>query len=58
MSKKILLLGRASVGKSTLKEMILEGKNPDDLLIQSRAPTRGIETSIYSWLDLELSVFE
>ena len=58
MGKKILLLGRAGVGKSTLKEMIFEGKNPDDLLINSLVPTRGIETSIYSWLDLELSVFD
>jgi len=58
MGKKILLLGRAGVGKSTLKEIIFEGRDPDDLLIQSLPPTRGIETSVYSWLDLELSVFD
>lgn len=58
MGKKILLLGRAGVGKSTLKEIIFEGHDPDDLLIQSLAPTRGIETSVYPWLDLELSVFD
>jgi len=58
MGKKILLLGRAGVGKSTLKEIIFEGRDPDELLIQSLAPTRGIESSVYSWLDLELSVFD
>jgi len=58
MGKKILLLGRAGVGKSTLKEIIFEGRDPDELLILSLAPTRGIETSVYSWLDLELSVFD
>ena len=58
MGKKILLLGRAGVGKSTLKKIIFEGNNPDELLIHSLAPTRGIETSVYSWLDLELSVFD
>ena len=58
MGKKILLLGRAGVGKSTLKKIIFEGNNPDELLIHSLAPTRGIETSAYSWLDLELSVFD
>jgi len=58
MGKKILLLGRAGVGKSTLKEIVFEGRDPDELLIQSLAPTRGIETSVYSWLDLELSVFD
>ena len=58
MGKKLLLLGRAGVGKSTLKEMIFEGKNPDDLLIHSLVPTMGIETAVYSWLDLELSIFD
>lgn len=58
MGKKILLLGRAGVGKSSLKKIIFEGRNPDELLIHSLAPTRGIETSAYSWLDLELSVFD
>lgn len=58
MGKKILLLGRAGVGKSTLKKIIFEGNNPDELLIHSLTPTRGIETSVYSWLDLELSVFD
>ena len=58
MGNKILLLGRAGVGKSTLKEIIFEGRDPDELLIQSLRPTRGIETSVYSWLDLDLSVFD
>ena len=58
MGKKILLLGRAGVGKSTLKEIIFEGNDPDELLVHSLAPTMGIETSVYSWLDLELSVFD
>jgi GTPase SAR1 family protein len=58
MGKKILLLGRAGVGKSTLKGIIFEGRDPDELLIQSLPPTRGIETSVYPWLDLELSVFD
>ncbi|MBY9015542.1 MAG: 50S ribosome-binding GTPase [Candidatus Lokiarchaeota archaeon] len=58
MGKKVVLLGRAGVGKSTLKEIIFEGNNPEELMIHSLAPTRGMETSIYSWLDIELSVFD
>ena len=46
------------MGKSTLKKIIFEGNNPDELFMHSLAPTRGIETSVYSWLDLELSVFD
>ncbi len=41
-AKKILLLGRAGTGKSTIKEIIFEGKNPKDLIYNPLAPTRGI----------------
>lgn len=58
MARKLLLLGRAGVGKSTLKKIIFEGEDPNELLLHSLEPTRGIETSNYSWLDLELSVFD
>ena len=58
MARKLLLLGRAGVGKSTLKKIIFEGEDPSELLHHSLEPTRGIETSNYSWLDLELSIFD
>lgn len=58
MARKLLLLGKAGVGKSTLKKIIFEGEDPSELLHHSLEPTRGIETSNYSWLDLELSVFD
>ncbi len=58
MARKLLLLGRAGVGKSTLKKIIFEGEDPSELLLHSLEPTRGIETSNYSWLDLELSIFD
>lgn len=58
MARKLLLLGRAGVGKSTLKKIIFEGEDPNELLHHSLEPTRGIETSNYSWLDLELIIFD
>ena len=58
MTRKLLLLGRAGVGKTTLKKIIFEGEDPNELLHHSLEPTRGIETSNYSWLDLELSIFD
>jgi len=57
-AKKILLLGRAGTGKSTIKEIIFEGKNPKDLIYNPLAPTRGITPSIYSWLDLDIGFFD
>jgi len=56
--KKILLLGRAGTGKTTIKKIIFEGLNPKELLYNPLEPTRGISPSIYSWLDLNLGVFD
>ena len=56
--KKILILGRASTGKSSIKKVIFEGKDPQKLLDESLAPTRGISPSIYSWFDLTLGFFD
>ncbi len=56
--RKILLLGHAGVGKTTIKEIIFEGRDPQDLLINPLSPTRGIKPSVYSWLDLTLGVFD
>ena len=58
MAKKILLIGRASTGKTSLIKAILEGKDPTSLMMNPLEPTRGIETKIYKWLDLNLSVFD
>jgi GTP-binding protein EngB required for normal cell division len=57
-SKKVLILGRAGTGKSTIKQIIFEGKSPKKLLYDSLEPTRGITPSIYSWLDLKLGIFD
>ena len=58
MTRKIVLIGRASTGKTSLKKAILEGEDPFTLMINPLDPTRGIETSVYNWIDLELSIFD
>jgi len=58
MTKKLLFLGRAGVGKTTIKEIIFEGKDPKTMLEFAIQPTRGIESNNYSWLDLELVIFD
>ncbi len=57
-AKKILLLGRAATGKTSIKKIVFEGKNPKDLLFDPMEPTRGITPSVYSWLDLKLGLFD
>lgn len=56
--KKILILGRASTGKTSIKKVIFEGKNPQEFLEESIEPTRGVSPSIYSWFDLTLGFFD
>lgn len=58
MTKKIVLIGRAGTGKTSIKQAIFEGINPKELIIKPLEPTRGIITNIYSWMDVELSLFD
>ena len=57
-ARKVLLLGRAGTGKTTIRKIIFEGVSPKDLLYNPLAPTRGIVPSIYSWLDINLGLFD
>ena len=57
-SSKVLLLGRAGTGKSTIKNIVFEGADPKDLLINPLEPTRGISPTVHSWLDLTFGIFD
>jgi len=56
--KKVSLIGRAGTGKTSLKKVIFEGKNPLNYILNPVEPTRGVEPSVYSWLDLNLGLFD
>lgn len=58
LGKKVLILGRAGTGKTSIKKVMFEGKDPKDLLYNPLEPTRGLSPSIYSWLDLNLGFFD
>ncbi|MCK4379893.1 MAG: GTPase domain-containing protein [Candidatus Lokiarchaeota archaeon] len=58
MPEKITLIGRAGVGKTSILKVLFEGENSKDLMINSPEPTRGIIPKIYSWMDVELSIFD
>lgn len=51
-------MGRAGVGKTTIKNIIFEGADPKVLALKPLEPTRGINTSVYKWLDLEVAIFD
>lgn len=56
--KKVLLVGRAATGKTSMKQVIFEGKDPEGLLRDSIDPTLDLDPSIHSWLDLSVGVFD
>jgi hypothetical protein len=57
-SGKVLVLGRAGTGKTTIKKIVFEGADPKELLYNPLEPTRGISPSVYSWLDLNIGIFD
>jgi GTPase SAR1 family protein len=55
-SKKVLIIGPPSSGKTSIKRVFFEGNDSDDLLKNSLEPTRGFSHYVYNWLDMELGV--
>ena len=46
------------MGKTSIKQVVFEGIDPLVLLNNPLRATRGMSTSVHSWLDLELGVFD
>ncbi|MHA1149698.1 MAG: GTPase [Promethearchaeota archaeon] len=58
MANKAVILGRAGVGKTSLINIVFKGKDPEEILKNPPAPTRGVVSSVYNWFDLELGMFD
>ena len=57
-TKKVLFIGPPGTGKSTIKNVFFEMVSPLKLLKNTLVPTRGINSSIYSFFNLDLGVFD
>lgn len=57
-ANKIIILGRPAIGKTSIKKVVFEGLDPEIVLNRTLAPTREYSPSIYSWLDVELVLFD
>ena len=58
INKKIILIGPAGTGKTSIKKTFFEKFSPISLLNEPLRPSRGLNTSIYSLGDSELGVFD
>jgi len=56
--KKIVLLGRPAVGKTTIEKVFFEGNDPATLMAAPLPPTVGLSTVIVPWLDTSVSIFD
>ncbi|MBY9010331.1 MAG: hypothetical protein KGD74_10750 [Candidatus Lokiarchaeota archaeon] len=57
-TKKVVFIGPPGTGKTTIKKVFFEMVSPLKLLKNALDPTRGINSSIYSFFDLDLGVFD
>jgi len=55
-SKKVLIIGPPSSGKTSIKKVFFEGIDSEELLRNNLEPTRGFSHYVYKWLDMELGV--
>ncbi len=56
--KKVVIIGPAGVGKTTIKKVFFEMANPLTLINSTIEPTRGINSKIFKFFNLELGVFD
>ena len=52
------MVGPPAVGKTSLKSVVFEGKDPNDLINNALSPTRGIISSNYKWIDIQIGIFD
>lgn len=57
-TKKVIFIGPPGTGKTTIKNVFFEMVSPLKLLKNALDPTRGINSSIYSFFELDLGVFD
>ncbi len=58
LEKKIMLIGEAGVGKSTIRQTFFNYDDPKELLKNSLEPTRGVEHFNYVMADMNLLVLD
>lgn len=58
MTSKIAIIGKPSMGKTTLKKVIFEGEDPNELILFPLEATIGIKYSIHEFMDSKVSLID
>ncbi len=56
--KKIVLLGRPAVGKTSIEKVFFEGVDPAGVIDEALPPTMGLSMVPVPWLDLDVVIFD
>ncbi len=58
MVTKISMVGKPEVGKTTIKKVIFDGEDPNELVIFPLEATIGIQYSVHDFMDLKISLLD
>ena len=58
MTTKISMVGKPAVGKTTIKKVIFEGEDPNELVIFPLEATIGIQYSVHDFMDSKISLLD
>ncbi|MHA1913146.1 MAG: GTPase [Promethearchaeota archaeon] len=58
MATKITLIGKPEMGKTTIKKVIFEGEDPNDLVLFPLEATIKLTYSVYNFLDTKVSLID
>ena len=58
VTKKVSLIGKPSMGKTTIKKVIFEGEDPNELVLFPLEATIGIKYSVHQFMDSRVSLID
>ena len=58
LTKRVALVGKPEVGKTTIKKVIFEGEDPNELVLFPLEATIGIKYSVHEFMDLKISLLD
>ncbi len=58
VTKRVALVGKPEVGKTTIKKVIFEGEDPNELVLFPLEATIGIKYSVHEFMDMKISLLD